>query len=338
MHNVLAGFVWEVHTGPALRGREDCPVIVVVAPGQGSQTPGFLAPWLEDTAVRDRVGAWSDAIGVDLVRHGTESDADTIKDTALAQPLIVAAGLVTAHALLAEGRRALVGGVAGHSVGEFTAAAVAGILEPTDAVSLVAERGRAMADAAALEPTSMAAVLGGDADAVAAALEEHGLAPANHNGGGQTVVAGAADAIAALVADPPAKARVVPLAVAGAFHTRYMAPAVERVAPVAAAATVQDPTLPIWTNADGSRMDDGRGFVDRMVRQIANPVRWDAVMESFAAAGVTGIIELAPAGALVGLAKRGLRGTPTVAIKTPDDLPAAIDLLQSAGQEADATA
>jgi [acyl-carrier-protein] S-malonyltransferase len=270
--------------------------------------------------------------------HGTESDADTIKDTALAQPLIVAAGLITADALLADGRRALVGGVAGHSVGEFTAAGVAGILEPTDAVALVAERGRAMADAAALEPTSMAAVLGGDADEVAAALAAHGLVPANHNGGGQTVVAGAADAIAALVAEPPAKTRVIPLAVAGAFHTRYMAPAVERVAPVAAAAAVQDPTLPIWTNADGSRVDDGRHFVDLMVQQIASPVHWDAVMESFAGAGVTGIIELAPAGALVGLAKRGLRGTPTVAIKTPDDLPAAIDLLQSAGQEADATA
>ena len=195
-----------------------------------------------------------------------------------------------------------------------------------------------LAEAAALEPTSMAAVLGGDPDAVAAALEQHGLVPANHNGGGQTVVAGAADAIAALAADPPARARVVPLAVAGAFHTRYMAPAVERVAPVAAAATVHDPTLPIWTNADGSRVDDGRRFVDLMVQQIANPVHWDSVMESFSGAGVTGIIELAPAGALVGLAKRGLRGTPTVAIKTPDDLPAAIDLLQSAGQEADATA
>ncbi|MGL3200123.1 MULTISPECIES: acyltransferase domain-containing protein [Curtobacterium] len=313
-------------------------MIVVVAPGQGSQTPGFLAPWLEDPAVRDRVGAWSDAVGVDLVAHGTVSDAETIKDTALAQPLIVAAGLITADALLADGRRDLVGGVAGHSVGEFTAAAVAGIIEPTDALTLVAERGRAMADAAALEPTSMAAVLGGDADEVAAALDARGLVPANHNGGGQTVVAGAADAIADLAANPPSKARVVPLAVAGAFHTRYMAPAVERVAPVAAAAAVQDPTLPIWTNADGSRVDDGRRFVDLMVQQIANPVHWDAVMESFSAAGVTGIIELAPAGALVGLAKRGLRGTPTVAIKTPDDLPAAIELLQAAKTEAEATA
>ena len=308
-------------------------MIVVVAPGQGSQTPGFLAPWLEDSAVRDRVGQWSEAIGVDLAEHGTNSDADTIKDTALAQPLIVAAGLETADALLADGRRDLVSGVAGHSVGEFTAAAVAGVLTPTDAVSLVAERGRAMAAAAALEPTSMAAVLGGDADELAAALESLGLTAANHNGGGQTVVAGPADAIARLAAEPPAKARVIPLAVAGAFHTRFMAPAVDRVAPVAAAATVQDPTLPLWTNADGSRVEDGRHFVDLMVRQIASPVRWDAVMSSFQQAGVTGIIELAPAGALVGLAKRGLRGTPTVAIKTPEDLPAAVELLQSAAAD-----
>jgi len=308
-------------------------VIVVVAPGQGSQTPGFLAPWLEDSAVRDRVGQWSEAIGADLAEHGTNSDADTIKDTALAQPLIVAAGLVTADALLADGRRDLVGGVAGHSVGEFTAAAVAGVLTPTDAVSLVAERGRAMAAAAALEPTSMAAVLGGDADELAAALESLGLTAANHNGGGQTVVAGPADAIARLAAEPPAKARVIPLAVAGAFHTRFMAPAVDRVAPVAAAATVQDPTLPLWTNADGSQVQDGRHFVDLMVRQIASPVHWDAVMSSFQQAGVTGIIELAPAGALVGLAKRGLRGTPTAAIKTPEDLPAAVELLQSAAAD-----
>lgn len=308
-------------------------MIVVVAPGQGSQTPGFLAPWLEDSAVRDRVGQWSEAIGVDLAEHGTNSDADTIKDTALAQPLIVAAGLVTADALLADGRRDLVGGVAGHSVGEFTAAAVAGVLTPTDAVSLVAERGRAMAAAAALEPTSMAAVLGGDADELAAALESLGLTAANHNGGGQTVVAGPADAIARLAAEPPAKARVIPLAVAGAFHTRFMAPAVDRVAPVAAAATVQDPTLPLWTNADGSQVQDGRHFVDLMVRQIASPVHWDAVMSSFQQAGVTGIIELAPAGALVGLAKRGLRGTPTVAIKTPEDLPAAVELLESAAAD-----
>jgi [acyl-carrier-protein] S-malonyltransferase len=305
-------------------------VIVVVAPGQGSQTPGFLAPWLEDPAVRDRVGSWSEAIGVDLIEHGTNSDAETIKDTQLAQPLIVAAGLITADALLAEDRRALVGGVAGHSVGEFTAAAIAGVLEPTDALSLVGERGRAMAYAASLEPTGMSAVLGGDPDTVLDTIGAAGLAPANFNGGGQIVVAGPVDALAAFAENPPAKARVVPLSVAGAFHTHFMAPAVERVSPIAASTTVSDPSLPIWTNADGSLVEDGRQFVDLMVRQIASPVHWDAVMDSFVASNVSGIIELAPAGALVGLAKRGLRGTPTAAIRTPEDLPAAIELLLSA--------
>jgi len=307
-------------------------VIVVVAPGQGSQTPGFLAPWLEDAGVRERVGAWSEAAGVDLAQHGTTSDADTIRDTAIAQPLIVAAGIIAAEALLADGRRARVGGVAGHSVGEFTAAAVARILDPTDAVALVADRGRAMAAAAALEPTGMSAVLGGDQDALPELLRAAGLSPANHNGGGQTVVAGPTGALAAFAADPPAKTRIVPLSVAGAFHTRFMAPAVDQVAPAAAAVTVADPSLAIWTNADGSRVDDGRRFVDLMVRQIANPVHWDAVMRSFVDAGVTGIIELAPAGALVGLAKRGLRGTPAVGVSTPDDLTAAIELLEGASE------
>lgn len=303
-------------------------MIVVVAPGQGSQTPGFLSPWLADQHIREQVGAWSDAIGVDLIEHGTNSDAETIRDTAIAQPLIVAAGLVTAAALLADGRAARLGGVAGHSVGEFTAAAIAGILEPSDALRLVTERGRAMADAAAVEPTGMSAVLGGDEAALPGLLAEHGLSPANFNGGGQTVVAGPVDGLAAFAAAPPEKARVVPLSVAGAFHTRFMAPAVDRVRPLADAVTADDPSVAIWTNADGRRIAAGREFVDLMVQQIASPVHWDSVMESFTAGGVTGLIELAPAGALVGLAKRAMRGTPTVAIKTPDDLPAAIELLE----------
>ncbi|WP_066520295.1 ACP S-malonyltransferase [Curtobacterium ammoniigenes] len=305
-------------------------MIVVVAPGQGSQKPGVLAPWLADARVRSHVASWSELIGIDLAEHGTNSDAETIRDTALAQPLIVAAGLITAEALLADGRRSRVGGVAGHSVGEFTAAAIAGILEPTDALRLVTERGRAMADAAATESTGMSAVLGGDVATLPAILAERGLAPANFNGGGQTVVAGPTDALAAFAAEPPEKTRVLPLSVAGAFHTSYMASAVDRVRPVAAAVTANDPTLPIWTNADGTRIDSGRRFVDLMVGQIANPVHWDAVMTSFLESDVTGVIELAPAGALVGLAKRAMRGVPTVGITTPDDLPAAVALLDQA--------
>ncbi len=302
-------------------------MIVIVAPGQGSQTPGFLEPWLELPGVREHLGTISDSVGIDLIAHGTTSDADTIRDTKIAQPLIVAAGLLTVRALFAHGRREKIGGVAGHSVGEVTAAAAAGILRESDAVAFVRERGRAMADAAALEPTGMSAVIGGDEAALLERLAELGLQPANFNGGGQLVVAGALPALAQLSESPVAGTRVIPLQVAGAFHTRYMQPAVAQLETVAAGLGMSDPTLPIWTNRDGSRVADGAQFVRLMVGQVSSPVRWDLTMESLAAAGVTGIVELAPAGALVGLAKRGLKGIPAVAVKTPDDLTAAFALI-----------
>jgi [acyl-carrier-protein] S-malonyltransferase len=305
-------------------------VIVVVCPGQGSQTPGFLTPWLADAAYAEQLAELSDAAGIDLATHGTVSDADTIRDTAIAQPLIVAAGLLTLSALLADGRIARIGGIAGHSVGEITAAAAAGVLTETAAMRFVAERGRAMADAAALEPTGMSAVLGADEAALVARLDELGLEPANFNGGGQIVVAGALDALDRLRTDPPTGARVIPLQVAGAFHTRYMRPAVERLAAVVADHDVSDPGITLWTNRDGSTVASGAEFLDLLVGQVSSPVRWDRCMESFAAAGVTGIIEVAPAGALVGLAKRGLKGVPAVAVKTPDDLAAAIELIERA--------
>ncbi|MBT2500859.1 ACP S-malonyltransferase [Agromyces sp. ISL-38] len=306
-------------------------MIVVVCPGQGSQTPGFLAPWLTEPAYAERLGVLSDAAGIDLASHGTVSDADTIRDTAIAQPLIVAAGILTLERLLADGRSERIGGIAGHSVGEITAAAGAGVLSETAAMRFVAERGRAMADAAALQPTGMSAVLGADETALVAQLDELGLEPANFNGGGQIVVAGALEALELLKDEPPAGARVIPLQVAGAFHTRYMRPAVERLAAIAAANhDVSDPGVTLWTNRDGSVVASGAAFVDLLVGQVSSPVRWDRCMEAFAAAGVTGIIEVAPAGALVGLAKRGLKGVPAVAVKTPDDLPAAIDLIEQA--------
>ncbi|TYL50975.1 ACP S-malonyltransferase [Agromyces mariniharenae] len=305
-------------------------MIVVVCPGQGSQTPGFLAPWLADPAAAEQLAAYSAAADVDLAAHGTESDADTIRDTAVAQPLIVAAGLLALSRLLADGRRDRIGGIAGHSVGEITAAAGAGVLAEADAMRFVAERGRAMADAAALEATGMSAVIGADEVELTARLDELGLEPANFNGGGQIVVAGALDALERLRAEPPAGARVIPLQVAGAFHTRYMRPAVDRLGAVASGLDVSDPGVTLWTNRDGSVVTSGTAFVDLLVGQVSSPVRWDMDMESFAEAGVTGLIEVAPAGALVGLAKRALKGVPTVAVKTPDDLPAAIELIERA--------
>ncbi|KQX07053.1 MULTISPECIES: ACP S-malonyltransferase [unclassified Leifsonia] len=303
-------------------------MIVVVCPGQGSQTPGFLAPWLEVPENAALIAEYSEAAGLDLAVHGTSSDADTIRDTAVAQPLIVAAGLVAFNSLVATAGRERIGGIAGHSVGEITAAAAAGILSTADAMQFVSERAVAMAQAAAATPTSMSAVLGGDATDVVSKAESLGLQAANYNGGGQIVVAGAADALARLADEPPAGARVIPLQVAGAFHTRYMESARTWLAGAVDGYATSDPTLPIWTNNDGSRVDSGARYLDLLVTQVASPVRWDLTMQSLADAGVTGIIELAPAGALIGLARRGLKGIPSVGIKTPDDLDAAVALIE----------
>ena len=299
--------------------------VVVVAPGQGSQTPGFLEPWLAEPRFADHLGALADAAGVDLVTHGSVSDADTIRDTAVAQPLIVAASLL-AFGALAEKRDRLAG-VAGHSVGEFAAAAASGILSDADAMRLVAVRGAAMAEAATAVATGMSAVIGGDEAALLEQLAALGLSPANYNGGGQLVVAGDLAALQQLAENPPAGARVIPLQVAGAFHTSYMEPAVARLREEAATVTAANPATTIWTNKDGSTVSSGAEFLDLLVGQVANPVRWDLCMASFEKAGVTGLVELAPAGALVGLAKRGLKGLPTVAVKTPDDIPAALELI-----------
>lgn len=301
--------------------------VVIVAPGQGSQTPGFLDPWLVEPRIAEHLDSLSDAAGVGLRTHGTVSDSDTIRDTAVAQPLIVGASLISLAAVLADGRRDKIAGIAGHSVGEVAAAAGAGILSEADAMRFVAARGRAMADAAAVTETGMSAVIGADETELLAALDTLGLSPANMNGGGQIVVAGEVAALARLKDDPPAGARVIPLQVAGAFHTRFMEPAVARMRELASDISTQQPTLPIWTNNDGSLVDDGARYLELLVGQIASPVRWDRVMQSFADRGVTGIIELAPAGALVGLAKRALKGVPTVAVKTPDDIPAAHALI-----------
>jgi [acyl-carrier-protein] S-malonyltransferase len=299
-------------------------VRIAVFPGQGSQSPGFLAPWLDADGAADRLAQYSEWSGVDLVAAGTEWDADRIRDTQVAQPLIVAASLMSWNALPDRER---IAGVAGHSVGEFAAAAAAGVLSEQAALTLVGIRGRAMAEAAAAAETGMSAVIGGDEASILARLDELDLAPANYNGGGQLVVAGALDALQALAAEPVAGTRVIPLQVAGAFHTRYMAPAVETLRAAAAEVAASDPDVLLWTNRNGSAVSSGREFVDLLVDQVASPVRWDLCMASFADSGVSGIVELSPAGTLVGLAKRALRGVPAVAVKTPDDLEAATALV-----------
>lgn len=301
-------------------------MLAIVCPGQGAQTPGMLAPWLDVPAARAALDAFSEASSLDLIALGTTADADTIRDTAVAQPLLVASALASYAALGSP----VPGVVAGHSVGEFGAAAIAGVLSPSDAVALVRARGVAMAHAASESvATSMAAILGGDEAEIAALLTELDLTPANMNGGGQVVAAGAADAIAALVAAPPARARVIELQVAGAFHTRFMAPAVPVLAQAASSVARKDPSVAILTNADGSQVATGDDVVAGLVAQIARPVRWDLCMDSLLSLDVRGMIELAPGGVLTGLAKRAMKGVPTVALKTPDDLAAAHDLMES---------
>jgi [acyl-carrier-protein] S-malonyltransferase len=311
-------------------------VLVVVAPGQGAQSPGFLAPWLELPGVRERLSWLSAVSGVDLIEHGTVSDADTIRDTSIAQPLIVGAGLVTLLSMFPQPGNAFarVGAGAGHSVGEITAAVGAGVLSAEQAMVFVRERGRLMAQAAAVTATGMSAVLGGDPDTVVAAAQKHGLTPANMNGAGQIVVAGTLEQLAAFAADPPAGVRVRPLEVAGAFHTDHMAPAVETLAGYARAITTHDPRIPLVSNADGRIVHDGRDVLRRLVTQVRNPVRWDMCMSVLADLGVTAVIEIPPAGTLTGLIKRALPGVETLAVKTPADLPAAWNLIERHGRRA----
>lgn len=298
-------------------------VLVLVAPGQGAQTPGFLTPWLDLPGLADRLGAWSEVVGLDLVAYGTTAGADEIRDTAVAQPLIVAAALASAEAL---GVTPDV--VAGHSVGEFAAAALAGVLTSEQALSLVRDRAQAMAKAAAVTETSMTAVLGGAEDEVLAAIERHGLTAANINGAGQIVVGGTTEQLAAFKEDAPARARLIPLSVAGAFHTHHMAPAVESLREAAEQVIPADPRVTLLSNADGKAVAGGAAFLDLLVKQVSTPVRWDSCMETMAGLGVTAMIELLPGGTLTGLARRGLRGVQTVALKTPDDLEAARELIK----------
>lgn len=304
-------------------------MIVIACPGQGSQTPGFLSDWLSLDGAEDFLSRASERSQVDLVTHGTISDADTIRDTQIAQPLIVAASLLAWRALSDRVSLESVG-VAGHSVGEFAAAAAAGVFSDEDALALVGVRGRAMAEAATRESTGMSAVVGGVEEQVLEAIAAQSLTAANRNGASQIVAAGALPGLAALAEAAPRGARVIPLQVAGAFHTDYMGSAVPVLAEAATAVQPTNPVRTLWSNADGGVVTSGAAFVDSLVAQIARPVRWDLCLEGFQAAGITGFIELAPAGALSGIARRALKGVPNVAVKTPDDLAAAVELIRSA--------
>ena len=294
-------------------------MLALIAPGQGSQTPGMLNSWIEDPTSKSFLMKWSADIDLDLVRLGTAADADEIKDTANAQPLIVATSLLAAHALGIKEFAV----VSGHSVGELAAAALSGAISESDALRLVRTRGIEMAKAAATTPAGMSAVLGGDRSEVLAAIASLSLVAANDNGAGQIVAAGDLTALASLAENPPAGARVRALAVAGAFHTSYMASAVAPLADLAASISVHPPLIPFISNKDGAAVRSGAEIVARIVNQIANPVRWDLCMQALKTMGITGVIELPPAGTLVGLLKRAVPDIESFALKSALDLDAA---------------
>jgi [acyl-carrier-protein] S-malonyltransferase len=303
-------------------------MIAIACPGQGSQKPGFLNEWLELPEFRHVFSELAESVSLDLIKHGTVSDEETIRDTAIAQPLIVASSLASAQLL----NLSNVSGVAGHSVGEVSAAGIAGIINFKSAMGLVNIRAKAMAKAAAASEQSMAAVLGGDQDLVIAKLEELDLAGANFNGAGQIVAAGSKSAIASLVQSPPDGSKVIPLSVAGAFHTKFMEPAVAELEAYTNELAVQDPAITIWSNNSGQAVSSGKEFIKLIVGQVANSVRWDLCMQAMATAGVTGVIEVSPAGTLAGLAKRGMPGVEIVALKSPADLDAANSLIERLGK------
>lgn len=298
--------------------RKSSAVLAILAPGQGAQSPGFLAPWLTDDASRRQLSSLSEVAGIDLAHFGTEADADTIRQTDIAQPLLVAAGLVAAEHLLADGPVPDV--VAGHSVGEVTAAALTGVVSAVDAMAFVTTRARGMAEASNARATSMMAVVGGQPDEVLAAIESAGLTAANNNGSGQIVAAGTVEQLAALVAQPPARARLIQLSVAGAFHTVHMQPAVAKLDELAATLQTSDPSTRLLSNADGAVVDSGADYLRRLVSQVGNPVRWDLCLSTLAGLGVTGILELPPSGTLTGIAKRNLKGVALFNLNTPDQL------------------
>ena len=309
-------------------------MLAVVAPGQGAQAPGFLAPWLEDPTFATRIDWLSAVAGLDLAHYGAEADAETIRDTAIAQPLLVAAGMLSALALFPHPADGFgkVGAAAGHSVGEITAAAGTRVITAEQAMVFVRERGRAMAEAAKNTPTGMTAVIGGDPDDVLATLDKHGLTPANVNGAGQVVAAGTLEQLDALAAEPPAGARLRPLSVAGAFHTIHMAAAVDVLRRHAQSISTHDPRSPLLSNRDGRVVHDGREVLARLVDQVSTPVRWDLCQQTMAEIGITGLLEVPPAGTLTGLAKRAMPDVETFALKTPDQLDDARSFVDKHGQ------
>ena len=302
-------------------------MLAVVCPGQGAQKPGFLNSWLEIPAFAKTLRELSTACDMDLETYGTTADEQTIKDTAIAQPLLVASAIASAHVLFEPDGAFAPDVLAGHSVGEIAAATLAGVLTPEQAMRFIQVRAEGMAKASAATPSSMAACVGGDHDEILSAIDSLGLTPANVNGGGQIVAAGSIGALDTLAHNPPERTRVIPLAVAGAFHTEFMSSAVAPLSTVAEEITPRDPQITLLSNAHGQSVSQGTDYLALLVQQVTQPVRWDKCQSTMVARGVTGLLELCPGGTLTGIAKRAMRGVEVFAVKTADDLTSAKEFI-----------
>ena len=304
-------------------------MIALTCPGQGAQTPGFLTPWLELDSFKNEIEKYAAVLEMDLVHFGTEADAEQIKDTKIAQPLIVAASMAS-HAVFVQALKddSLFAGVAGHSVGEIAAANIAGVMSMEAALKFVKARGEQMAEASSLASSSMAAVVAGEQELVLDHLSNMGLFAANYNGKGQIVAAGSSSKIQELVANPPSGTRVVGLAVAGAFHTSFMETAKVALTSLASSIRTENPKLLLWSNSDGARVSSGDKFLELLINQVSKPVRWDKTMEAMVSDGVSAVIELLPGGTLTGIAKRAMPGVATLALKSPEDIEKAVKFVR----------
>jgi [acyl-carrier-protein] S-malonyltransferase len=290
-----------------------------VTPGQGSQTSGMYSPWITDQTNNEIVKKYSDLIDLDLFHYGTVASQPEITATNIAQPLLTALAFMSFNRLNIKSNENII--YSGHSVGEFSAACLAGFYSDETAMKLVSVRGKAMAEAAASNSaTGMSAVLGGDKAEIIKHIEQFDLVPANVNSSGQIVASGLLTNLEKLSANPPASTKVRKLDVAGAFHSQFMKSAESELEDEFAQVELTKPTCSFISNKDGQTITESTQLKSRLISQITSPVRWDLCQAKMVELGVTGMLELAPAGVLTGIAKREMPGVELFAIKSPEDI------------------
>lgn len=293
-----------------------------MTPGQGSQTSGMYSSWITDAANKELIANYSELIDLDLLNYGTSASQAEITATNIAQPLLTALTFMSFGKLEVNLNTNII--YSGHSVGEFSAASLAGFYSDETAMKLVNVRGKAMAEAAASNnATGMSAVLGGDKAEVIKHIEQFDLVPANVNSNGQIVASGLLTNLEKLSENPPASTKVRKLEVAGAFHSQFMKTAESELEKEFAQLEVNKSSSIFISNKDGQIVKDSSELKSRLITQITSPVRWDLCQAKMIELGVTGMLELAPAGVLTGIAKREMPGVELFAIKSPEDIPGA---------------